>query len=456
MKVLIVDDEKNIRNSIAGYLRLENIESRIAGDGPEGRKLLEEDVFDAVVLDLRMPGMSGLELLSWLMSEGPAVPAIMISAHGDVKDAVGAMKLGARDYLVKPFDPEELVLRLRRIEEETRLRRAVRRIGSEDGWIGESPEMKKIRDLAARVAPSTTTILLTGESGTGKEVVARHIHRLSPRGAGPFVPINLGGIPENLIESELFGFEKGAFTGADRRKEGLFETAASGTLFLDEIGDMPLLLQVKILRVLQEKKIQRLGGTGNIPIDVRIIAATNRDLEARVREGHFREDLYYRLNVIRLHLPPLRERPSDIEPLAGFFIRKYSMETSGRAKALSPEASAALRSYRFPGNVRELENMIERACILADGELIRPADMAIPAMPSAGKPAPAAAVGSPADPGAAENPAAPTGGTVREMERFAIVEALKRRNNSRTRAAEDLGISRRTLHNKIKEYGLEI
>ena len=445
MKVLIVDDEKNIRDSIAEYLRLENIESRTAEDGLAGKRLLEEDVFDAVVMDLRMPGMTGLELLAWLAAEGPAVPAIMMSAYGEVRDAVGAMKLGARDYLVKPFDPEELALRLLRIGEETRLRRSSRPADPDEDFLGESPAMRKIRDLVGRVAATPTTVLITGESGTGKEVVAQAIHRRSLRKSGPFVAINLGGIPDSLLESEPFGFEKGAFTGADRRKEGLFETAAGGTLFLDEIGDMPAHLQVKLLRVLQEKRVRRLGGAGaGIPIDARIVAATNRDLETRVREGRFREDLFYRLNVIRIHIPPLRERPEDVLPLAAFFVEKYARETAVGPRALSPEAVAALRAYRFPGNVRELENMIERGCILAEGREIRPVDMGVAASPPDPPAADLAAVSGP-----------PVGGTVKDLERFAVVEALKRRKGNRTLAAEDLGISRRTLHNKIREYRID-
>jgi two-component system response regulator AtoC len=453
VKVLIVDDEKNIRDSIAEYLRIEHMECVTAEDGLAGKNLLEEDVFDAVVLDLRMPGMSGLELLTWLKNEGPEVPAVMVSAFGEVQDAVGAMKLGARDYLVKPFDPEELVLRLKRIEEETRYFRAARRTVPDGGWVGDGLSMRKIKQLVARVAPTLSAVLITGESGTGKEIVAREIHRLSPRKDGPFVPINLGGIPDNLIESELFGYEKGAFTGADRRKEGLFEIASSGTLFLDEIGDMPVHLQVKLLRVLQDKKIQRLGGTGSIPIDVRILAATNRDLEERLKEGSFREDLYYRLNVIRVHLPPLRDRPEDIPELAAFFVGKYAKETGALVKTLSPEAVSALASYRFPGNVRELENMIERACILAEGTSIRPTDLAVPGPgPVASGPSPARTLRAVDGADMPRDAAGP--GTVKEMERRAVIEALKRRNGNRTRAAEDLGISRRTLHNKIKEYGI--
>jgi len=447
VKVLVADDERNIRDSIAEFLGIEGMETRLAGDGAEAKRLLEEDVFDAAVLDLRMPGMSGIEILAWLREAGPAVPVIMISAYGEVRDAVGAMKLGARDYLVKPFDPEELAIRLRRIGEETRLLRAVRALRNDDGWVGDGAAMQRIKQLAAKVAPTNATVLITGESGTGKEVVARAIHRLSPRGDGPFVPINLGGIPENLLESELFGYEKGAFTGAERRKEGLFEIASGGTLFLDEIGELPVHLQVKLLRVIQERKIQRLGGTQNLPIDVRILAATNRNLEERVKQGEFREDLFYRLNVLRIHIPPLRERPEDIEALAGFFLARYSTGSPGPAKSFSFEAMEALKAYSFPGNVRELENLVERACILSDEAVLLPRDLGLGEAAGAGS--------APSRQAAARTDAEPPVETVKDLERRAIVEALKRRNGNKSRASGDLGISRRTLHNKIKEYGLE-
>jgi len=289
--------------------------------------------------------------------------------------------------------------------------------------------------MARKVAPTDSTVLVTGESGTGKEVLATRIHALSRRSDGPFRPINVGGVPENLLESELFGYEKGAFTGADRRKPGLFELAAGGTLFLDEVGDMPLHLQIKLLRVLQDRKIQRLGGTSPIPIDVRIIAATNRDLETAVQDGTFREDLFYRLNVIRLELPPLRDRPTDIAVLAGRFVKEISRRVGKTVDAVSPDALRLLSSYRFPGNIRELENLIERAVILSEGRVLGLRDFTIE---------------PPERPARARKP-----GTLRELEREAIVAALHRREGRRQAAAEELGISRRTLLNKIKEYGIE-
>jgi len=457
MRILVIDDEKNLRESIVEYLSLEKIEAVAASSGEEGQVLLQREVFDAVVLDLKMPGISGIELLRWIRDAGPEVPVIMMSAFGEVQDAVNAMKLGARDYLVKPFDPEELVLRLRRIEEEQSLRRRVLARSEGEGWVGESPSILQIRKLVEKVAPTHSTVLITGESGTGKEVLAREIHRLSTRKNGPFVPVNLGGIPDTLVESELFGYERGAFTGADRRKEGMFEIASSGTLFLDEIGDMPIHLQVKLLRAIQERKIQRLGGTGFIPIDVRIIAATNRDLEAKVKEGSFREDLFYRLNVIRIHLPPLRDRREDIPLLAVHFLEKVSRTMGIPAKRFSPEALEALQQYSFPGNIRELENMVERACILAEGHVILPRDLGI------GPKASVTLEGNQNTPHHAQDPRGSEASTdsrgktlnIKELEREAILEALRRNKGNRTRAARELGFTRRTLLNKIKEYGIE-
>jgi len=463
MRVLIVDDEKNIRESISEFLSLEQIDSLTAGSGEEGKRFLEEDVFDAVVLDLKMPGISGLELLTWIRNEGPEVPVIMMSAFGEVQDAVNAMKMGARDYLVKPFDPEELSLRLKRIEEEQTLRKRVQVQEEEKGWIGESLSMQRIRTLVEKVAPTQSTVLITGESGTGKEVIAREIHRLSLRRNGPFVPVNLGGIPDTLVESELFGYERGAFTGADRRKEGMFEVASTGTLFLDEIGDMPIHLQVKLLRALQERKIQRLGGTSSIPIDVRIIAATNRNLESKVKEGTFREDLFYRLNVIRIHLPPLRERPEDIPLLAVHFLEKISRETGARVKQFSPEALEGLKNYPFPGNVRELENLVERACILSEGETIRLRDLGFPetrgpvfnqSLAQSITPMNSDPSMPPGESNSLDDTARPK--TLRDLEKEAIQEALRRNNGNRTRTALELGFTRRTLLNKIKEYGIEL
>ncbi|MFA6506076.1 MAG: sigma-54 dependent transcriptional regulator [Treponemataceae bacterium] len=455
LRALVIDDERNLRESLVSYLKTENIDALGAQSGEAARELLETERVDAVVVDLRMPGMSGLDFLSWLRDGGPAVPAIMISAHGDVADAVEAMKRGAADYLTKPFSPDELVVRLRKAIGDSRMAAAAgaakRATGGEsirgdagEAWIGSGAAMVELRRLAERVAPTNSTVLVTGESGTGKEVVARLLHRMSKRSDGPFIPINLGGIPENLLESELFGYERGAFTGAESRKIGLFELAAGGTLFLDEVGDMPLQLQVKMLRVLQEKRTMRLGGTRGLPIDARIVAATNRDLEESVRKGTFREDLFYRLNVIRLRLPPLRERPEDIPALASRFASRFASEMGKSTRGLDPEALKLLASYPFPGNVRELENAVERAVILCDGEYLCARDFSFA--------------------GAEMNPLALAAGRsgfhatedgpllLRDLEKQAIEAALARHDGHREKTSAELGITRRTLLNKMNEY----
>jgi len=435
--VLIVDDEANLRSSLAEFLSLDGYQSEVAASGAEALDLLERRVFDAVVLDLRMPGMDGLETLDRILSSGPTVPVIMMSAHGEISDAVSAMKRGAVDYLVKPFDPAELSLRLGKAIADARVvRRAEAGARRADRpWVGEDPAMRAIETLVARVAPTATTVLITGESGTGKEVFAREIHRLSPRTDGPFVAVNVAALPESLLESELFGYEKGAFTGAVARRAGLFELASGGTLFLDEVGEMSPATQVKLLRVLQERTVTRVGGERTIPVDARIVAATNRDLEADVKTGRFREDLYFRLNVIRLRVPPLRERPGDIAPLAGAFLARFAREIGKDVRGIEPAALRALEAHPFPGNVRELENAVERAVILCDGDALAARDF----WPESGSKA--TAVG--------DEPV-----TVREAERRAIVAALARNGGHRERTALELGISRRTLLTKMREYGL--
>jgi two-component system response regulator AtoC len=435
MKILVVDDEKNIRSSIVNFLKLEKITALSAEDGLSAKKMLEDEVFDAAVVDLKMPGMDGLELLKWIQQEGPSLPVIMISAYGDINDAVTAMKLGAQDYIVKPFDPEELLIRLKRIVESQCLRKKLQsgNEGDPDEWIGHTPEMMEIKRLVEKVALSRSIILITGESGTGKEVVARYIHKLAFGSESPFIPINIGAVPEALLESELFGYEKGAFTGAVSRKMGLFEMASGGTLFLDEIGDMPVHLQVKLLRVLQERKIKRLGGTSFIPIEARIIAATNRDLKEKVKEGAFREDLFYRLNVIHIQIPPLRDRIEDIPDLVRFFIGKFNTILDKHINGIEQEALKALKNYSFPGNVRELENIIERAMILSEENNINVCGLGINNLSSE----------------------IDKSGILDDVEKKTIIDTLKRLGGNRTRAAKELGISRRKLQYKIKEYGVE-
>ena len=451
MNVLIVDDEKNIRESIGRLFSLEGIESAMAADGTEAAARLSEAAFDAVVLDLKMPGMGGQELLEWIRSEGVRAPVIMISALGDIADAVKALKSGADDYLIKPFDPAELVLRVRALvagrRRQDQIEAGSRTAAGGTRLVGESAAMRSLRAMIEKVAVGDATVLLTGESGTGKEVAAREIHARSRHAGDPFVAVNIGAIHEHLVESELFGHEKGAFTGAEARTTGLFELAGSGTIFLDEIGEMPFPLQVKLLRVLQERKTRRLGGTRDIPIQARIISATNRNIEDLVRAGRFREDLYYRLNVVRIAVPPLRERREDIPLLAGHLLEKLRLRMGRPARTLTPQALDALVAYPFPGNIRELENILERAMIAGEAETIIPADLDL------GRSRPVRPEGNRGT--AAEAPYPPGPVSMDELEREAIVRALAKWEGNRTRAAEELGISRRTIFYKIKRYGLE-
>ncbi len=438
MKVLVVDDERDIRESIQRYLQLEGMAADCAENGLSAQRRLRQELYSAAIVDLKMPGMDGLELIRWIRAEGLRVPVIMISAYGEINDAVEAMKSGAQDYVVKPFNAEELLLRLRKLIDEQSLKDTVelgRRSGSTDSeLVGQSAPMLAVRKRIDQIASVPSTVLVTGENGSGKEVVARAIHARSAVASGPFVAVNVGGVPETLVESELFGYEKGAFTGAAGRKVGLFELASMGTLFLDEIGEMAPALQVKLLRVLQDKKIRRLGATQDLPIDARIIAATNRDLELLVREGRFREDLYYRLNVARIDVPPLRERPEDVPLLVGRLIEKLNRKMGRTVEGISAEAMRKLQSYRFPGNVRELENIIERAFIFSESGILEEGSIDIKLQD---RPAPAAAP------------------TMKGIERRSIIEALSRWEGNRTRAAKELGISRRTIIAKIKEYRLD-
>ncbi len=443
--VLVVDDEDNLRTSLMDFLSLDGFECTGCADGEAALEILSSRTFDAVVLDLRLPGSDGLEVLATIRNEGQRVPVIMMSAHGDIQDAVNAMKLGAEDYLVKPFDPAELVLRLAKAVAGNALQKRAdlgKRLSEQSGmvWRSASPSMKEVYRLVERASPTMSTVLITGESGTGKEVIARDIHRASNRPEGPFVPVNVGAIPDSLLESELFGHEKGAFTGAENRKLGLFELASGGTLFLDELGEMPANMQVKLLRVLQERTIVRLGGTRPIPVDVRILAATNRNLEEAVRNGTFREDLYFRIHVIEIHLPPLRERREDIAPLAGFFCARFSRETGRPVTGISEEALDVLQKQDFPGNIRELENSIERAVILAEQSVLRTEDFSF-------------TIRTTADVVAGESGSGLQ--NLRDVEKKAIIAALEHNGGHREKTASDLGISRRTLLTKMKEYGLQ-
>jgi two-component system response regulator AtoC len=459
MTVLIVDDEKNIRESLVKLLTLEGFEPEATDHALAAREMLEKRTYSCILLDLRMPDIDGLELLGWIIERGIRTPVIMMSAHGEISDAVSALHQGARDYLVKPFDIDELVIRMRRVidEHQIALRFSAGLLSSplDDAAIEEdspasSGAMAEVLRIIRKAAPTESTVLITGESGTGKEVTARRIHATSLRSGGPFIPVNIAGIPESLLESELFGYEKGAFTGADKQTPGIFEAGEGGTVFLDEIGEMSLPLQAKLLRVLQERRIRRVGAVHEVAVDVRILAATNRDLEAMVAGGGFREDLFYRLNVVRIGLPPLRERREEIPGLAGTILGKVSRKLNRQMPALDPRALEALCRYSYPGNIRELENLLERAMILSEGEMIGLADF--PGIDSA-------SIGNmdriPPRPSAQTGESNVFGGSMKEIERRAIAYALERHGGNRSHTAEQLGISRKTLIAKIREYGLE-
>jgi two-component system response regulator AtoC len=445
MRILIVDDERNIRESLKKYCALEKIASEGAETGEEALGMLEKERFDAVVLDLRLPGMSGQAVLEQIEQRGILSPVIMISAHGQIPDAVEALKSGARDYLVKPFDPAELIIKLRSLVDDRRRENVIeagkRTSVRGSALIGETEGMRKLSGQIDKIAAADVTVLITGESGTGKEVAAREIHDRSPFSGEPFAAVNIGGIHEGLMESELFGHEKGSFTGAAARKQGLFELAGRGSIFLDEIGEMPMPLQVKLLRVLQEKKIRRLGGNNDIPVTARIISATNRDIEALVREGRFREDLYYRLNVFRINLPPLRERKEDIPLLTEHLLARLCARMGRPRPELAPAAVGILSAYSFPGNIRELENILERALIYCEGKVIREEDIDLH------KNREGAAQGGPSLAPSSSSP-------MEEIEKKAILDALAAHNGNRTRAAAMLGISRKTILNKLKAWGL--
>jgi DNA-binding NtrC family response regulator len=443
-RVLVVDDEVNARTALGELLREEGYTVEIAADGFKALGKLEDFAPDVVVTDLKMPGLTGVELMEKVRERDPECVVVVMTAHGGIESAVQAMRMGAADYLTKPLNLEELVLVLKRELERKRLRAEAghlrERLNARDrisNIVGTSPAMQEVFDTVLQVAPSRATVLLTGESGTGKERVAAAIHEHSPRAGGPFVKLHCAALAESLLESELFGHEKGSFTGAQARREGRFEQAHRGTLFLDEIGEISPSIQVKLLRFLQEHEFERVGGNQTVKVDVRVIAATNRNLLERVKQGLFREDLYYRLNVVSIEMPPLRARPSDVPLLASYFLTKYAEENGKTINGLTDAALERLAAYNWPGNVRELENAIERAVVVARGDQIRPEDLA-PSIVPAG----AAAKGVPPIPGA----------SMPELERYAILRTLEHTGGSTSRAAEILKISTRKIQYKLREY----
>jgi two-component system, NtrC family, response regulator AtoC len=450
--ILIADDEEPIRHVLTVLLAEQGFFVRAVKDGDEALRELAARDYDALVTDVRMPGMDGLSLVRAVGQQAPETTVIVMSAYGSHDLALEAMKAGAYDYLGKPFRPDEVLLVLRKAEERERLRAENRRLRREieanrgaAAVVAESAAMKEVLRLTQKVAPAKTTVLISGESGTGKELIARALHEMSPRAERPFVAVNCGAIPENLIESELFGHAKGAFTGAAAAKRGLFEEADGGTLLLDEIGDLPLHLQASLLRVLQEGEVRRVGDARTIRVDVRVLAATNRDLAQAVAAGSFREDLFYRLNVVLLRLPPLRERTDEIEALARRFLARHASRLGVQPKPLSAEALRLLFAWRWPGNVRELENALERALVLSEGEEIGP-DALPDELRSARAPA-----GPPPPP---EEGDLSVKKAQRALEAELIRKALERTGGNRTRAAELLELSPRALLYKIREYGI--
>jgi DNA-binding NtrC family response regulator len=450
--VLIIDDEAAIRESLETLLQLEGYAVDSASSAEDGLTRMAEHNFDLVLLDLALPDRSGMELLAEIHAQDSQLSVIMITAYGTVENAVRAMQVGAANFIQKPWDNEKLLadvraaIARRRVEEENvQLKRALKQRYNFENIVGKSEPMLKIFDLVAQVAPSRSTVLLQGESGTGKELIAKAIHLNSPRRDRPFVPVNTGSTPPDLLESTLFGHVKGAFTSAIASKKGLFEVADRGTLFLDEIGTMSLDTQAKILRVLQDRKFMHLGGVHEIQVDVRIIAATNVDLKQQVREGKFREDLFYRLNVITLDLPPLRQRKEDIPLLATFFLDKYSKENDRPLRRLAPEALRPLMAYSWPGNVRELENVIERAVVLSTE-----AEIGADLLPDhiVGRTAAFPALEHRAD--------ASLFDIMEDCERHVIIDMLEKCNWNQTDAAERFRVPLSTLNQKIKRLNIEI
>ncbi|MDR0513268.1 MAG: sigma-54 dependent transcriptional regulator [Treponema sp.] len=445
-RLLVIDDEKNIREGLAAGLELAGYEVEVAADGNSGFKRFMKGDIDLVISDLRMPGLDGEELLKKILAEISDFPVIILTGHGTVETAVEAMRLGAWNFLSKPVNLDhlselvkqalanrELVLKHRRLLEE------IERRGNFQSVIGTSAVMQKVFDTTSRAAPTKASILITGESGVGKELVADAIHGLSPRKDKPLIKVHCAALAASLLESELFGHEKGAFTGAAARKRGRFELANGGTLFLDEIGEIDQNIQIKLLRVLQERKFERVGGEETIEVDVRVVSATNKDLKAEIEKGNFREDLYFRLNVVNIHVPPLRERKDDLPPLITAFLKEFAEENGKKIEGLNDKARSCLYAYDWPGNVRELRNCLESAVVMSRGSLITKEDLPPTIQPRG-------------DDGWIR---IPIGSTMEEAEALIIRETISAQDGNKTKAAEVLGIGRKTLHRKLAEQSGE-
>ncbi len=448
--ILVVDDEESQLHTLSGYLSKQGYTVFEADCGEKAFELVEREQVDLVLTDMRMPGLTGMELLQKIHSLNPEIDVILMTAFSQVDEAVATMKLNARDYLQKPIDLDQLdfiiekaLERRNLISENRELRQALQEKYDFKTIISGSGAMDQVLNTAARAAQSKATVLLRGESGTGKEVIARAIHLAGERGAMSFIPVNVAAVADTLIESELFGYEKGAFTGAERQKPGCFELADGGTLFIDEVGDIPLASQVKMLRVLQDHSFQRVGGEKTLQVDVRVIAATNQDLEKLIKENRFREDLYYRLNVICIRIPPLRERRSDISLLIDHFIQKFSKEENKRINAVSKEAMDLLMKYHYPGNVRELENIIQRAVVLTRTETISKVDL------------PPFLNNQEGETNLSPTSDLPLLQQVARLEKSAIQAALRQADGNQSAAARSLGLTERNLRYKMKKYGLK-
>lgn len=444
--ILTIDDEENIRNGLADNFELEGYNVKEAANGKAGLELIEQGGIDLVITDLRMDGISGEEVVRQVTTKFPGIPIIVLTGHGSIDDATNAIKAGAFDFLTKPLDLDHLnivvknALRGKELAQQNKeLKEKLLNQNNACDMIGKSSELSRVKTMIEKAAPTKANVLITGESGVGKELVANAIHKQSPRAAMPFIIVHCAALSESLLESELFGFEKGAFTGAEAQHKGRFELANGGTIFLDEIGEINPATQVKLLRVLQEKKFERIGGEQTISVDVRVVAATNRNLEEEVKAGHFREDLYYRLNVVRIEMPSLRERKDDIPLLMHSFLREFNIENEKNIKGFDNRSKAAMMKYDWPGNIRELKNCVESAVVMCTGDEIKIEDL--PASLRAGSEERSISI--------------PLGITMEEAEKIIIQENLAANNNNKSKTADILRIGRKTLHRKLEEWDMQ-